>query len=64
MTQAAKMKELTKSTIAFKAVNHYKDQFLPIVADSEGWQWMYVPPAVVPLQKGEFPKQPGKGWPV
>jgi len=36
MTQAAKMKELTKSTIAFKAVNHYKDQFLPIVADSEG----------------------------
>lgn len=36
MTQAAKIKELTESTIAFKAINHYKDQFLPIVEDGKG----------------------------
>lgn len=37
MTQAAKIKELTESTIAFKAINHDKEQFLIIVEDGKGW---------------------------
>lgn len=36
MTHADKIKEWTESTIAFKAINHYKDQSLPIVEDSKG----------------------------
>lgn len=31
MTQAAKIKELTESTITFKVIKHHKDQFLPVV---------------------------------
>lgn len=36
MTQAAKIKELTDSTMAFKAMKHYKDQFLSIVEYGKG----------------------------
>lgn len=36
MIQAAKIKELTENTIAFKAIKHHKDQFLPVVEYGKG----------------------------
>lgn len=37
MTQADKIKALTESTIASKAINHHEDQFQTIVEDDKGW---------------------------
>lgn len=37
MTQAAKVEELTESTITFEAINLYKDKFLPVLEDGKGW---------------------------